>query len=93
MEDLPLKIADIGCGGCADHPTLEIKIERVLKKYGIHEPKLEIVGMDINEEMLNSVIIGNFEYTGENEDVPESEREYIDYIIENCFEKNVIVLG
>ncbi len=82
-----LKVADIGCGGCADHILWKRTIEETLKEYGIENPEIEIVGLDINEEMFEDILHGKFDYTEKIDDLHGDSKENLYEILNECFEK------
>ncbi len=86
-KDNALKIADIGCGGCADHHLWEKTIKKTLKEYGVENPEIEILGVDINEEMFEDILNGEFDYTQKIDSLPGDSKEDLYKILDECFEK------
>ncbi|MCD6547040.1 MAG: methyltransferase domain-containing protein [Nanoarchaeota archaeon] len=58
-----LQIADVGCGGCADHFLLEEILKETLEENGITNPNISIVGYDNNEKLIQKVKSGEFVYS------------------------------
>lgn len=61
-DDEPLRILDIGCGGCGYHTLFEAKAEEQLTAKGYDSPDVAVVGVDLNVPALQDVVNGTFSF-------------------------------
>lgn len=64
----PLRILDIGCGGCGYHTLFEREAAEQLEAAGYNNPAVEVVGIDLNLLALHDVIEGTFPYRNVTDD-------------------------